>query len=131
MEITIAEQTTAFFGAMLLGAAGALLYGVFSAIRLLNARGRILSLLLDLFFFLFMSVITFLFFLAATDGRARAYLYLGELFGGTLTWLTVGRIWKKILNQLLQWLRRFFRWSKKRTQKMEKDIFEKKFKKKV
>lgn len=89
MTFSLAEQTRVFLEAILLGAAGGLVYDLCRAVRRVTQPGTVGTALADLIFWL--SVLGALFYFAVTDAAAqmRLYVLIGEGLGMALYFLTL------------------------------------------
>lgn len=106
MTITLAGQTAAFLYSCALGAGLCVVYDVFRAIRMFFCPGRTVVVLLDVLYFFSAAVLTFAFFMAVSQGEARAYLYFGELIGWLLYYETIGSLLFRLQRGFFVFLRK-------------------------
>ncbi len=105
-------QWELFLYAGLLGVLLGAYYDVFRIIRYLTAQGKRQTFFWDLFYFFSSGVATFLFLLAANQGKMRFYLLAGELIGWCLYHLTLGQMTLFVTKVVVKVLQRIFFWVK-------------------
>ena len=106
MEISVAEQAAAFTAAVCLGFAVGVLYDL---LRLLRRRLRIplLGPVLDLLFWIVVTVSLFVFATDATGGKVRIYVLL-SVFGGAVAYFLTLSSWILDLGNLMADVIAFF-----------------------
>lgn len=92
MELTFAQQSSAFLLSLLLGIAAGVLYGILRVLRVLFFRGRISVFIIDFLYMIAVSLALFCFSIAYINGAVRIYLYFGCLIGFVLYRGTLGRL---------------------------------------
>ena len=91
MGISVAAQGKAMVQALLLGVAAGLLYDLFRILRV-RIRWRFLGSILDLAFWLCVTVVLFLWSLDAWGGWIRIYGAVGLVVGGTIYFWLFSRV---------------------------------------
>ncbi len=91
MTVELGQQLTLLGLALLLGAAGGVLYDIFKILRLIGLNGRFFCFVEDLLFFAVMTVAVFSFQLNQTDGKIRIFVLLSVAGGFALYRLTLER----------------------------------------
>lgn len=124
-EINNTAQITAFLYSILLGMIFCLFYDLLRAFRFAVKLTDLSVFLYDVFYFSVISVITFIFLLAVTNGELRGFVFLGILLGFLLFYFTVSRVLLKYLKSVFVFLATLFnKISNGLNEKLEKaDIF--------
>lgn len=107
-EISNTAQITAFLYSVLLGMIFCLFYDLLRSFRFAVKLTDFSVFLYDIFYFSVISVITFVFLLAVTNGELRGFVFLGILFGFLLFYFTVSRFLLKYLKSLFLFLATLF-----------------------
>ena len=107
-EISNTAQITGFFYSVLLGMCFCLFYDLLRSFRFAVKSTDFSVFLYDIFYFSVISVITFVFLLAVTNGELRGFVFLGILFGFLLFYFTVSRFLLKYLKSLFLFLATLF-----------------------
>lgn len=92
LELSFAQQSTAFFWSLAMGAALGVLYSAFKLLRVIFTPGRATVFLLDVLFMLACTLAVFLFSLGFLGGYIRLYVLLGALVGLLAYRFTLGRL---------------------------------------
>lgn len=106
--IGMGEQAKIFLLSLGFGFFIGILYDVVRLFRILLGNGKKSFLVLDVFYMLFASTLTFLFLLTQTGGSVRAYVLLGELLGFLIYFVTLGTLIAAVFDRLTAFLFRFF-----------------------
>lgn len=101
MGIHLAEQTTVFLQACLLGAALSVLYDLFRILRVAFPPRPGMAFVQDLLFWTISALVTFFFVLVTLDGTVRGYLLIGELLGWLLYHFTLGAVVMRLAQTLI------------------------------
>lgn len=96
MELTFAQQSTAFLYSILLGIAFGVIYSPLKAIRVILCKGKASVFVIDFLYAIFVCVTLFCFSLAFVQGYIRIYVLFGALFGFAIYTLTIGTLLFKI-----------------------------------
>ena len=104
-QVNVADQAVSFLLAVALGAAAAVFYCFFCALRQAGFKRPLQIFVQDMAFWLVLMVVTFCFFLIRCRGEIRGFVYIGELAGFVLLRLVAG----KYIIKLFLWLISFFR----------------------
>jgi spore cortex biosynthesis protein YabQ len=107
--IHLAEQAAVFVEAMIVGAVFGIVYDVFRIGRVAFRTPAIIVFAEDILFFAVCAVITFFFGLTVIDGALRLFVLLGELCGGILYPVTVGKLVLAVSTRIIEAIRAFFR----------------------
>ena len=99
-EISNSAQISAFLYSVLLGMCFCLFYDLLRAFRFAVKSTDFSVFMYDIFYFSVISVITFIFLLAVTNGELRGFVFLGILLGFLLFYFTVSRFLLKYLKSL-------------------------------
>ena len=102
MELSFAQQSTAFLYSIPLGAAMGIVYGALALLRYTFELKKGAVITLDILYMLFCSFCVFFFSLGFLDGYIRIYVILGCLIGFFIYRLTIGRILQKILKPIFR-----------------------------
>ena len=101
MELSFAQQSSAFLWSFVLGASLSALYGVFRLLRCTFSFGKAAVFLLDVIFMLAASVSCFLFSLGFIRGYVRFYVFIGAAIGFVAYRLTAGRLIFSVYSRIL------------------------------
>ncbi len=102
-EISNSHQLISFLASLLFGVGYALFYTVFKALRRAFRHTGLAIFLEDIIFFQIISFITFLLFLAFSNGEIRFFMLLGIFLGFAAVYFILA----DILSRALAWLLRF------------------------
>lgn len=91
-EIGINHQANTFVIFVILGFVSAFLYDIFKIIRYIKKQKFITVLILDISYFVILSVVFFCFFLLRTNGEIRAFAMVGAGLGFLLFKLTLSKV---------------------------------------
>ena len=92
MELTFAQQSTAFLYSLIFGVAAGLLYDIFKIIRMTLCKGKISVFVVDFLYVFIVSLNLFIFSVAYMLGFFRVFVMLGSIFGFIVCRLTLGRL---------------------------------------
>lgn len=90
--LSITEQALAFLYSLLLGALLCAIYDVFRMLRISFGGKAIAVFIEDIIFSIVALVLTFVFVIAFNNGELRFFILIGELFGFTAYYFTVGKL---------------------------------------
>lgn len=91
-EIGINNQATTFLLSCVLGIGFSFLYYIFKIIRSVKRQKFITVFILDVLYFLIITVIFFCFFILRTNGEIRLFCFCGGAIGFTLFSLTFSKV---------------------------------------
>ena len=110
--LSLATQTKGFLLSMGLGFLMGFFYDVFRLIRLSISRNKILVIVFDLLYCIFLCFSTFLFCMTVNEGQLRFYLLLGEAIGFGVYYFSLGVIiyssGEKVISLIKKCLRGIF-----------------------
>ena len=106
MELSFAQQSTAFLYSIPLGAALGVIYGALALLRYTFSVKKAAVITLDILYMLCCSFCIFFFSLGYLDGYIRVYVIFGCLTGFFIYRLTIGRVLQRILNPIFRTARR-------------------------
>lgn len=92
MELTFAQQSTAFLCSLVFGAAAGLLYDIFKIIRMTLCKGKASVFVTDFLYVFIVSLNLFIFSVAYMLGFVRVFVMFGSIIGFLVCRLTVGRL---------------------------------------
>lgn len=92
MELTFAQQSTAFLCSLVFGAAAGLLYDIFKIIRMTLCKGKASVFVTDFLYVFIVSLNLFIFSVAYMLGFFRVFVTVGSFFGFVICRLTIGRL---------------------------------------
>ena len=95
MELTFAQQSSAFLYSLVLGAAAGLLYDIFYIVRMCFCKGKISAFLIDFIYVTVVSLAMFVFSVAYMRGYVRLFVISGVLLGFSVFRLTIGKLFSK------------------------------------
>lgn len=104
MELTFAQQSSAFVFSFLLGVSSGLLYGVLRLLRVFFCSGKVSIFIIDFLYMIIVSLALFCFSIAYINGSIRFYLYLGCLLGFIIYRFTIGKILWLVVYPLMQFI---------------------------
>lgn len=113
MEITIVHETQMFLTALLVGAGLAAVYDIFRILRIAVYTSRAAIIAEDLCYFIFFTIVTFMYILRDNSGSVRIYILFGQALGWVLYYLTIGSFVlscsKTIIRVCKAWICFFYR----------------------
>jgi hypothetical protein len=101
VELTFAQQSTAFLYSILLGIAFGIAYAPFKIFRLAFCLKKVSIFITDFIYMMLVSVVVFYFSIAFLLGYVRFYVYIGCVLGFLLYRLTLGRLFSKIYSPII------------------------------
>lgn len=107
MELTIAEQTTAFLWSFVVGVCIAVVYTATAMLRVIFKPSKAVLFAIDLAFMCFAAIVTFLYSVSVTMGVVRWYVVFGEGIACAVFYFTLGQYLKKSTNFVFNALKRF------------------------
>ncbi len=107
-EISFISQITTFGYSLLFGALFCLPYDLVRTVELRFIKSRVAVFLLDISFFFFAGLFTFLFLQATCSGEVRGFVFAGELLGFFLTKRLISSPFRWLLAFLFDSIRRVF-----------------------
>lgn len=109
MELTFAQQTTAFLWSIALGVFLGIFYGLLKIIRISASSGKALTVSLDIIFMLVSALSLFMLSLAYLLGFVRIYMFLGSLIGFLLYRITFGAAFSKLCTPIIRFVKKTLR----------------------
>lgn len=106
LEISVLEQTTIFFFAIIMGAVLSVAYDFVKILKIVLKLDGIKTFFLDILYFFAGGILTFLFLIAFNDGEVRFYVIIGEIVGFYLYRLMVGTAIVKFVCRFLRLTRK-------------------------
>lgn len=103
------EQTIIFFASLGVGFLLGVLYDFLRALRLSFTKGKIPIVIFDLIYFFAVAFLSYLFILAANKGEVRSYIIIGELLGAVFYYFSLGIAVIKLTNHFVLLLKRFYK----------------------
>lgn len=122
MELTFAQQSTAFLFSLLLGLSLGAFYEAIRFIRICFNIGKAGTIIADILFMLCSSIALFLFSLAFLLGFVRIYVIAGCFLGFLFFKLTVGRLVAKIYCPVISFIRKISRKIRKKIKNFTKKL---------
>ncbi len=121
MELTTAQQTTAFLWAFALGAFIEIMYFIISVIREMFPPGKLGLFFIDMIFMISVFIINFLYSASLTEGKIRSYVVAAEIISFVLLYFFIGRTIKcivgsfciRIKNKIYTFFAKFTKYSHK------------------
>ena len=107
-EIDIKLQLLNFFRSGLLGMLFCIFYDFLRAVRRNSTPSAIRVLFQDIFYFLVLAPVTFCFFLAATNGEIRSFVFIGIIGGFIILRYTLSPIITKIFAFFIGLIKKLF-----------------------
>ncbi len=101
-EINNTEQILAFLYSLCLGIIFCLFYDVFRAFRFAVKLNDFYIFLQDIFYFISIAFVTFLFLLAVTNGEIRFFVIFGISLGFLVCYFTVSKYFIKFLTMIFK-----------------------------
>ncbi len=99
-EISNLSQLSGLLYSVIMGVIFGFLYDVLRALRIVKTFKNITVFFQDVFYFVIIANITFIFFLAVTKGEIRLYILIGILVGFLSYFFTLSRLFTKLLKLL-------------------------------
>ena len=96
-EINNSFQAVSFLYSVAAGVIFCLLYDILRTLRKLLSPPAVNVFFQDIFYFVIISFLTFLFLMAVSNGEIRAYVIIGMAFGFAACFFTLSRFWVKAL----------------------------------
>ena len=90
-EISNTSQVVGFLYSIILGVIFALIYDLFRAYRIVKPQSNLLVFLQDIVYFIFTTLLTFIYLLSITNGEVRAYILIGIFLGFLLFLFTISK----------------------------------------
>ena len=103
-EINNSFQAVSFLYSVTVGVIFCLLYDILRALRKLLSPPAVTVFLQDIFYFVIISFLTFLFLMAVSNGEIRAYVIIGIALGFAACFFTLSRFWVKALYYIFKLL---------------------------
>lgn len=104
---TVAFQTKIFFLSIGLGFLLGILYDIFYIFRISFTKGKISIYIIDVFYLLSCSFITFLYILSVSSGMVRIYILIGEILGWIIYYVSSGYFVVKYVTAGVNSIKRF------------------------
>ncbi len=108
-EISNVAQISAFLYSLCLGAIFCVFYDVFRSLRLAVRFSDTVIFFQDIFYFLIISLVTFIFLLSKTNGEIRGFVIFGILIGFLVCNITISKFLLKFLSKIIKYLVLAFR----------------------
>lgn len=100
MEISLTYQIIVFATSIALGFILNLIFDFFKIIELMLGKGELKTFIVDVVYFIFCALVSFLYMIVVSSGEIRLFYVAGELAGWLLSHFTIGRyiffIWTKL-----------------------------------
>ena len=106
MELSFAQQSTAFLYSVPLGASLGVIYGIIKLLRASLTPKKHTVIALDIAFMLLCSLSIFFFSLGMLDGYIRIYVIIGAMFGFFIYRLTIGKLLQRLLDPIIAVIKR-------------------------
>lgn len=107
MELTFAQQSTAFLWSIILGIALGVVYGVFRFIRTALDFRKAATVISDIIYMLTVFSAIFFFSIAYLMGYIRVYVFIGAVVGFLAYRVSIGQLISKIYSPVILFLRKF------------------------
>ncbi len=101
-EISNKLQIFGFLYSIALGMLFSIFYDFLRAVRIVKSPKALTVFLQDIFYFIIISFLAFIFFLAITNGEIRAYILLGIILGFTLFSFVISPYFLKALTAVFK-----------------------------
>ena len=108
-EINSALQILFFGYSLCLGVIFCIFYDIFRALRKVTKINDFSVFLQDIFYFVIIAFITFVFLIATTNGEIRGYIIFGIVIGFLVCFCTISKFFIKLLNLIFKGLFTVFR----------------------
>jgi len=92
LGISVTEQFVIFLFSILMGVILGIIYSVFKVFRMIFKMSIVQVFFLDIFYFIFSSILTFLFIIAVSTGEIRLFIIAGEIAGFFIYYITLGNL---------------------------------------
>ena len=130
MELTFAQQSTAFLCSLVFGAAAGLLYDIFKIIRMTLCKGKASVFITDFLYVFIVSLNLFIFSVAYMLGFFRVFVTIGSFLGFVICRLTLGRLLSLVYCPMIRFMESVcVKISQKIKKNLKKEITQKKRKK--
>jgi hypothetical protein len=106
LELTFAQQSTAFLYSILLGIAFGVIYGPLKAIRVTFSLGKVSVFIIDFLYMIFLCVTIFYFSLAFVQGYIRIYIFVGVFLGAIAYRATLGKLFFKFYFPIMKFIKK-------------------------
>lgn len=107
-EICNSFQIISFLYALALGVIYCVIYDFLRSIRQIIPHKDITVFFEDIIYFLIISILTFIFLMATTNGSVRSYILVGISFGFCLSNIFISRYIIYVFRYLLKWILALF-----------------------
>lgn len=108
-ELSNKLQIIGFLYSIILGMIFAAFYDIFRALRIVKKPTALSVLFQDILYFFTISILTFIFLLAITNGEIRGYILFGEIVGFLIFLALISRFFIKILIFILNLFLRLYK----------------------
>ncbi len=110
--LSLATQTKNFLFSLGLGFIMGIFYDVFRIIRISISQKKIVVIIFDVLYCIFLGFSDFIFFITVNEGQIRFYLLCGELMGFAVYYFSLGAIIFSLSEKIIEFIRnslkRFF-----------------------
>lgn len=106
MELTFAQQSTAFLFSLLLGVGFGIFYAPFKMFRLAFCTKKSSIIAVDIIFMLIVSVVIYYFSIVFIMGYVRIYIFVGCLAGFLVYRLTLGSLLSRVYVPIITFLKK-------------------------
>jgi spore cortex biosynthesis protein YabQ len=105
LEISVLEQTSVFFFAIVMGGVISTFYDIIKILRITFKFDKVKIFFFDMGYFFVSGIVTFLFIIAFNNGEIRFYVIVGEIIGFYLYRLLAGNTVVKYVCRFLRFLK--------------------------
>ena len=109
LEYLMVDQVQIFLYSLVLGLILGIIYDIFRIFRLTFNVKKWGIFFQDILYFITISLVSFSFIIIFNKGEVRYYIIIGQLIGGVIYYISLGRIVYKYSKNLLWHINRFFR----------------------
>lgn len=102
------QQTLLLLYSVLFGVLCAALYQVFALIDIVLGKGVLITFVLDMLYWAVLTLATFSFFMAYTQGSIRVFVLISQGAGAALYFFTAGKLMERLFGWLWRMFRKFF-----------------------
>ena len=122
MYISLTQQFSVFFGAIVLGACFGVLYDLFRIIRMVFFKSFTAVFIEDVLFWIVVTIVTIFYTILFNNGELRLSLIITGTIGFLVYYFTLGRLVFKIFLTLFNVLKKIFSKMHKKLQKICKKM---------
>ncbi len=108
-SLSLATQTKSFLLSLGLGFLMGFFYDFFRLVRLSISRNKILIIIFDLLYCIFLCFATFIFCMTVNEGQIRFYLLLGEAIGFAVYYFSLGVVISTLGERVINFTKKYFK----------------------